>query len=114
MNRKTQLDQVIEVLEKLVSLLELDPACQWTSKFKLDLEHALQLMKTSFNQDDLAMLSSSIRSVYGGMGSFNDYMPGRYDRSTGKCVSFPWADEFDVLSGKLFDSAMALVVKVTI
>ena len=110
MTRKDQLELLITDLREMVALIERDPSCRWIAKFRIDMANAGQLAATSFDQDDLANLSSSIRSVYGGMGSFNDYLPARYDPITGRCVSFPWADQFDRLRTSVFDRALVLVV----
>jgi hypothetical protein len=110
MTREDELELLIADLREMVALIEMDPLCRWTAKFRMDLANASQLLANSFNQDDLANLTSSIRSVYGGVGSFNDYLPGRYDPTTGHCVSFPWADQFDRLSTSVFDRALALVI----
>lgn len=111
MTRSEQLSLLIENLRAMISLLDLDSSCIWAPHFKKSLKDAIDLSKSPLNQNDLAALSSSIRSVYGGMGSFNDYFPAQYDTATGRCISFPWADEFDRLSTLVFDRALALVVR---
>ncbi|MCG1046298.1 hypothetical protein IHE31_06155 [Mycetohabitans rhizoxinica] len=109
MNKFSTLDQLADTLLRLVNLLTLDPSCQWVHKFKLDLEQANRLKAMSFNSSDLAKLSASIRHVYGGMGSFNDYEPTWYDSATGRYVPIKGTEDFDMLRKKVFDLAIALI-----
>ncbi|MCG1041483.1 hypothetical protein KQH60_02415 [Mycetohabitans sp. B8] len=109
MNKLSTLNQLADTLLRLVNLLALDPSCQWVHKFKLDLEQVNRLKEMSFNSSDLANLSASIRQVYGGMGSFNDYEPTRYDSVTGRYTLIAGTEDFDMLRRKVFDLAMALI-----
>lgn len=110
MTREEQLRSLVADLSEMVSLLERDPSCTWTNEFAEDLTKANELIDSHFGKNDLAALSSSIRSAYNGMGSFNDYVPGIYNAATGRCISFPWAGQFDRLSTSVFDRALALIV----
>jgi hypothetical protein len=58
----------------LVELLEKDPSCPWTHHFLKSLETARELQAKGFTQAQLNDLSGSVRRVYAGMGSFNDYI----------------------------------------
>ncbi|ALP68634.1 DUF6966 domain-containing protein [Paraburkholderia caribensis] len=109
MNKLTALDQLIEALEKLVALLVLDPGCQWTRKFKSDLVWARQLRAGPVAARGLADLSSSIRHVYGGMGSFNDYAPAAYESTTGRYTLIPGTEDFDMVRSEVFDLALTLI-----
>lgn len=110
MNRLDTLDQLINALVSLVTLLALDPGCQWTRKFTTDLERARQLKDGAPNASDLAQLSASVRHGYGGMGSFNDYAPAVYDSATRRYVAIPGTDDFETVKHQVFDLALALVV----
>ena len=78
--RSKQLKELIIGLEHLLSWLDLDPRCQWAKHFSRMNYEAIQLRDNGFTQDQLNSLSTSIRSVYGGMGSFNDYCPPPMDK----------------------------------
>ena len=84
MNRNKQLDQLVEALENLVHILRLDQDCQWTDHFKNCLEEAKKLRDNGSQQKELNLLSASVMSVYGGTGSFNDYVPVLYSEENGK------------------------------
>lgn len=72
-NREEQLKVLVRSLENLTNSLEADPHSGWLNHFRHHLSEAQYLLKNGFTQDDLNSLSTSLRSVYGGMGSFNDY-----------------------------------------
>lgn len=110
MNKLTALDQLIEALGRLVALLVLDPGCQWTRKFESDLAWAHQLKSGQVNASDLADLSASIRHVYGGMGSFNDYAPAVYASATRRYTPIPGTEDFDMVRSEVFDLALVLIV----
>jgi hypothetical protein len=73
--RREQLKKLEESLELLCELLQLDSQCTWTKHFQTCLATARELLASGFDQTALNDLSSSIRYVFGGMGSFNDYVP---------------------------------------
>lgn len=73
--RHEQLVKLEESLEALCELLRLDTQCIWTKHFQTCLATVRELIGSGFDQTALHDLSSSIRYVFGGMGSFNDYMP---------------------------------------
>ena len=77
-SRKSELKRLILALEHLCIYLRLDDKCVWTAHFEQQLIYAQQLDKNGFSQADLNELSSSVRSVYGGMCSFNDYYNPNY------------------------------------
>lgn len=108
MNQFSILDQLIDALTRLVVLLELDPACQWTQHFASELKQACQLREKEIGARELAELSTSIRHVYGGMGSFNDYAPAVYDAATRRYVVIPGTENFDSVRCEVFDLAFAL------
>tara|TARA_B100000614_G_scaffold255651_1_gene273015 strand:+ start:2024 stop:2383 length:360 start_codon:yes stop_codon:yes gene_type:complete len=84
--RKKQLDKLIQALEHLCIHLRLDKGCPWIDHFENQLEKAKSLTNSQFSQNDLNELSSSIRSVYGGMGSFNDYYNPSFSKQRNKII----------------------------
>lgn len=98
MNRKSQLSNLKVELENLVGILRKDSGCTWLKHFEHCLESADILLENGFEQDQLNDLSTKIRSVYGGMGSFNDYVP----------PPNTWGN--NEYSGKVYDAAMELKV----
>ncbi|WP_408265267.1 DUF6966 domain-containing protein [Paraburkholderia sediminicola] len=110
MNKLSILDQLIDALASLVALLALDPGCQWRRKFESDLAIGRHLKDGAVGTVDLAALSASVRHVYGGMGSFNDYAPVIYDAATRRYAPIPGTEDFDSIRGRVFDLALALIV----
>jgi hypothetical protein len=109
-DRRSQLLGLIAALGTLVQLLEQDSHCQWTGHFAGCLSRAETLRDDGFDQGALNLLSASLRSVYGGMGSFNDYVPARVDRETGQ-VALIWGMEaFERAASAVYDASMELVV----
>ena len=68
------------------------------------------LRESGFEQPDLNALSSSVMSVFGGMGSFNDYSPSIYNPDTGRYVAIPGTDDFQNVTSRVFDLALSLRV----
>ena len=110
MDRHAQLKTLAEQLSQLVEVLCLDPDCQWRGHFERCLQTARGLLESSFTQDDLSSLSSSVMHVYGGMGSFNDYAPTCYDAQTGRYTAIPGTEAFDEIAGRVYDGALSLRV----
>jgi hypothetical protein len=110
MNKLNTLDQLAGALLRLTILLALDSSCRWLHKFELDLEQVNRLRAAPFDSTDLAHLSASIRQVYGGMGSFNDYEPAQYDAATGRYTPIPGTEDFEVVRREVFDLAIGLIV----
>ncbi len=72
--RRGQLAELLAALDDLNAVLDLDPRCTWIDHFRRCLDAGKQLL-TNGTQDELNAFSSQVVSVYGGMGSFNDYCP---------------------------------------
>lgn len=108
MDRRTQLESLTESLERLVAVLRLDPTCRWRAHFESCLERAHDLLEWGYSQDDLDGLSVSVMHVFGGAGSFGDYAPGIYDRTTGRFASIPGTEGFEQLSSRVYDQALSL------
>ncbi|EMI53566.1 hypothetical protein RSSM_04995 [Rhodopirellula sallentina SM41] len=100
-HRAAQLQTLIERLRRLVPILTADADCVWARHFANCL-HRAETFADGFTQDDLNGLSSSVMSVYGGMGSFNDYVA--YGAG-GRPV-----DGFAGLCGDVYDAALNLRV----
>jgi hypothetical protein len=110
MNNIEILKQLRESLQRLVEILSLDINCQWTTKFKNDLMWCEELLNTTPSKEDIYSLSSSIRSVFQGFGSFNDYAPGIYNPSTRRYESIPGTEDFEPIANKVFDLSVDLHV----
>lgn len=108
MTRSAELESLVGSLGRLVDLLRLDSSCQWLQHFETCLRRAQQLLETRFIQASLDELSSSVMSVYGGMGSFNDYAPMRFDPISGRYSHLPGAETFDDVATRVYEDAIAL------
>ena len=108
--RHTQLSRLVDALRDLVGTLEQDDSCQWTPHFRRCLAHAEELLSTGFTQEQLAELSTSVTHCYGGMGSFSDYAPGRFEPSTGRYAGIPGTENFDTFAGATYERAVDLRV----
>ena len=73
--RRAQLQELEKSLVILCELLQLDRRCHWLPHFERCLHTTRRLLADGFEQSELNDLSGAVRSVFGGMGSFNDYMP---------------------------------------
>ncbi len=60
-------------ISRLCMHLKIDKSCIWTAHFEKQISHIQDLIEYGYVEENLYELSSSIRSVYGSMGSFNDY-----------------------------------------
>ncbi len=77
---QNQLNELIAHLMALSEILALDPDSQWGAHFRNCLSTARALADSSHDGDELTGLACSVMSVYGGMGSFNDYAPWQNGR----------------------------------
>ena len=109
MNRAAQLDTLAASLMELTEVLSFDPRCQWRRHFELCLATARQLRATEFSQIQLNELSGSVRSVFGGMGSFNDYAPVSLAQD-GSVSVIPGMERLDQIAGQVHENALALMV----
>jgi hypothetical protein len=108
MNRQQQLRDLEASLSRLIGILQLDTNCRWTRHFESCLEEVKHLVAGKFSQDDLSTLSASIMRVYGGMGSFSDYVPGVYDPVSRKFVSLRGTEQLGDVSTRVYRAAQAL------
>jgi hypothetical protein len=100
--RRRQLVALESALRELVGLLRLDRRCRWTSHFAIALDRAEALLADGFTQADLDDLSSSIRHLYGGAGTFGDYTPGRWNPATGRLDPIPGMDRLEPSSSEVY------------
>lgn len=79
-NPQTQLNELIAHLAALTEILALDADSHWGTHFGNCLTTARALVSSSHDGEELTGLACSVMSVYGGMGSFNDYAPWQNGR----------------------------------
>jgi hypothetical protein len=103
-DRAAQLDELIKELGTLCDLLARDSECEWRRHFVSCLHQAEALADNPFDQQSLNLLSGSVMSVFGGMGSFNDYVPFKHGRL------IAGMDALDEASGRVYEAALALRV----
>ena len=108
-NRPAQLANLVSHLGDLEVVLAFDPNCQWSNHFSRSLSTAKWLSSAGASQQQLNELSSSVTSVFGGMGSFNDYAPVR-PAGNGTYAVIPGMESLTEVSGRVYDSAVALRV----
>ncbi|MFC5049119.1 DUF6966 domain-containing protein [Rubritalea spongiae] len=106
--RLGQLQLLIESLCELNKILALDTDCQWTAHFRRSQLEAEKLL-SDFTQDHLNVLSTRIRSVYGGMGSFSDYVPITKSQDGG-FMTIAGMENLTLHSGHVYDQALELKV----
>lgn len=109
MNRSAQLDSLAVSLMELTQILSFDPQCQWRRHFEQCLATTRQLKATEFPQNQLNELSGSVRSVFGGMGSFNDYAPVTLSQC-GSVSVIRGMEHLDQIAGQVHENALALMV----
>jgi hypothetical protein len=108
-NRHEQLVVLNARLGELVSILALDPPCQWHKHFIACQQETSTLLRDGFTQDALNQLSGSVMHVFGGSGSFNDYAPvTTYQDGTFQVVA--GMEGVGELAGNVYDAALALRV----
>ena len=110
MERHQQLETLAAHLDQLVAVLALDPMCDWRRHFEGGLSASRALLTQGFTQQQLNELSGSIMSVYGGAGSFSDYAPVTQAHPGGPFALIPGMESVDTLSGRVYQSALALRV----
>ena len=103
-DRSTQLKHLTDSLAQLCAVLALDTACQWQRHFATCLQQARELGGSPLEQSTLNALSARVMSVYGGMGSFNDYVPWHDGRL------MAGMQDLDHLTGQVHAAALALRV----
>jgi hypothetical protein len=103
-DRQLQLESLIDSLQQLIALLQQDSSCPWTNGFRQFLTDAQSLSGQSYSQQELHNLAAPIMHLFGGMGSFSDYVP-YFD---GKVA--PWIEQFVRVSRKVYNDALSLRV----
>jgi hypothetical protein len=100
--RRGQLARLTETLGDVLSILRLDPLCQWTPQFEQFLERAQQLAKDAFTQDELDEFSRSVCHVFDSHRSeFAQYHPPPH---------LPRADNFETFARATHERALELRV----
>ncbi len=110
MDRVSQLDALIASLKELVEILANDPQCQWQKHFTDCLGCAEALRERGFDQQALNELSGSVRHVFGGMGSFNDYAPVKADPAPPGFKLIDGMDRLAAVANQVYDRALELIV----
>lgn len=110
MNDTKTMEELCKSLNILVGILRLDDGCKWTNKFEADLEYCKRLLLGEHSKEDLYKLANSITYVFQGMGSFNDYTPSKYDKSTGRYVRIKGTERFEQITEEIFNLARNLLV----
>jgi hypothetical protein len=96
------LDVLVDRLRALVAVLARDPGCTWLAGFRRWAEEAEAIRSAGGPRDEAVLLAAQVMQVFGGMGSFNDYIPHRGG------VPAPWADEVNELRSEVFAAALAV------
>ncbi|SHL80673.1 DUF6966 domain-containing protein [Phytopseudomonas punonensis] len=101
-NPQTHLNELIAHLAVLTDILALDADSHWGAHFHNCLTTARSLVGSSHDGEELAGLACSVMSVYGGMGSFNDYAPWQ----NGRCIA--GMESLDEASNRVYMAARAI------
>ncbi|OLU14782.1 hypothetical protein BVH01_16895 [Pseudomonas sp. PA1(2017)] len=101
-NSQNQLDELIAHLAALIDILALDPDSHWAAHFRNCLTTARALVGSSHDGEELTSLACSVMSVYGGMGSFNDYAPWQ----NGRLIA--GMESLDEASNRVYMAAQAI------
>lgn len=101
-NPQNQLNELIAHLAALRDILALDADSHWGTHFRNCLSTARALADSSHDGDELTGLACSVMSVYGGMGSFNDYAPWQNGRFIAGMESL------DEASNRVYTAARAI------
>ncbi|VXC07759.1 conserved hypothetical protein [Pseudomonas sp. 8AS] len=106
--RTQQLEELQKALMPLCELLRLDKPTYWLAHFEHCLQTTDQFLAHGFDQTSLNELSISVRNVFGGMGSFNDYVPPMKTKE-----SSAWYQKYDNpenIIGLVYSNALNLMV----
>ena len=108
-HRQEQLSSLIEALDDLIAVLELDPSCHWVKHFRTA-RYRARTLSGAISQDRLNSFSVSVTSVYGGMGSFNDYYPCPPEKRRKAPDRIHSMENLDPFSSAVYDRAINLRV----
>lgn len=109
MKKQEILFELANALEQLNAMLSLDATSKWAGLFRHAAEVAKQMSDLPFDPSESARFSASIRHVFGGVGSFNDYEPMQFDPSSGRYITINGTEGFDALRRKVYELATALI-----
>lgn len=93
-------------IEQLCMHLKTDESCIWTNHFEKQLKQVNDLIEYGYVEENLYELSSSIRAVYGGMGSFNDYYNPHQSKERNELIKL-YGSSGDI-SSRVYDLAVKL------
>ena len=93
-------------IEQLCLHLKTDECCIWTNHFENQLKQVNDLIEYGYVEENLYELSSSVRAVYGGTGSFNDYYNPHQSKEKNELIKL-YGSSCD-LSSKVYDLAVKL------
>jgi len=107
--RQAQVLFLIEALDDLIKVLELDPSCHWVKHFRTARTRARSI-STATTQDAFNAFATTVTSVYGGMGSFNDYHPCPQDKRKKASSKLHSMENLTTFSTAVYDRAINLKV----
>lgn len=107
--RRGQLKDLIETLDDLIAVLELDPSCHWVKHFRTARSRGNSILG-AVSQDSLNSYSASVTSVYGGMGSFNDYYPCPPEKRLKASSRIHSMENLETFASVVYDRAVNLKV----
>lgn len=114
MVQSAALDELTNSLDALVAALARDPNSEWSAAFEALLVRALSLGHSTASASELKALARDVLACYrGGMGSFNDYAPVRYDPATRSWQTIPGLERERELAGLVHDQALSLLAFVS-
>lgn len=106
--RKLRLGELERALGELVAVLERDRECRWIRVFRGFQAEARAYMTQDVTLDTWTGFLASIMSVYGGMGTFTDYVPPLRQDPQGGWFPAPGFEGLDALSSRVYALASAM------
>ena len=102
---KEILTDITAELEKIISIMKLDPNEQWSKHFERYLKDAKEIDRCGCKEEDVRELCSTIRSMSQGKAPFGDYFPSTFDPRTGRYTIIPGTEDYDQIRDRIFDLA---------
>jgi len=110
MVQSAALDELIRSLEALVAALRCDPETAWFEIFDARLAEARSLAGSAAPTIDVRQLARDVLDSFrGGMGSFNDYAPVRYEEASRAWQAIPGLEHERELADDVHDKAVTLL-----
>lgn len=98
-----QWETLSNALRALIEVQKLDPKCPWTNHFEKCLERS-ERIRRRVDPRSVRKLADTVQQVYGGMGSYNDYMPVHWRRD-GSWDLIAGTEDWDGLSTRVWEAA---------